>query len=137
MKKISQEDIEKELITITQQLLTETGVPYKRELKMDVSLQRTLGIDSLGRAELFRRVEKTFNVNVPDRLLAEAETLKDIAKFLHEAEPKIKKTSQQQIITAHGQKTNIVPANAESLIDVLLLYAEKFPDKSHIYFQKE
>ena len=34
MKKISQTDIEKDLITLTQQLLVESGEQYKREIKL-------------------------------------------------------------------------------------------------------
>src|SRR5690348_15570578 len=99
---MQKQDVEVELMAIVTEVLTESGAPYRREIKMDASLQRHLGIDSLGRAELFRRVEKTFNVVVPDRLLAEAETLADIASFLATAQPSLIKPARKTVITSHG-----------------------------------
>lgn len=62
MTKNPPRDIEKELIDITDRLLKEAGETQQREIRLDASLQR-LGIDSLGRAELFRRIEKKFECN--------------------------------------------------------------------------
>lgn len=137
MKKLSNQEIEKELLALTSQLLAESGEPQKRQIKMDASLSRHLGIDSLGRAELFQRIEKTFGVSVPDKLLAEAETLDDIAKFLQSASPSISKPTRQEIITSHGEKANVNPSHVKTLLETLLLYGEKAPNKAHIYFQKE
>jgi len=137
MKQISQHDIEKELIEVTNQLLSESGEPYKREITLDASFTRHLGIDSLGRAELFQRIEKSFDITVPDRLLAEADTLRDIATYLHEAGPNIKAPIKARIITSHGERSRVDPSGAMTLLDVLLLYGEKSPDKAHIYFQTE
>ncbi len=136
MKKITKEEIEKELKTITSELLTESGEPY-REIKMGASLQRHLGIDSLGRAELFRRIEKAFDVSVPDRLLAEAETLQDIAVYLQAAGTGIKKTPSHTMVTSHGEKSQVDPSHAKTLLEVLQLYADNSPNKAHIYFQHE
>lgn len=130
-------DIDKELIAVVTQLLRESGQPYQREIKLEMSLQRHLGIDSLARAELFQRIEKQFTVTFPDRLLAEAETLQDIAAFLRTASPTVKKPTQQRIITSHGDRPHLDPSHANTLLDILLMYGEKSPDKAHIYFQNE
>lgn len=137
MTKYSRSEIENELVVLTTQLLAESGQPHKREVRLDDSLQRHLGIDSLGRAELFQRIEKNFDVTVPDRLLAEAENLNDIAEFLHHAAPKVKGSVTQKIVSSHGEKVKVNISDAKSLIDILLLYAQQSPDKSHIYFQHE
>src|SRR5579885_136857 len=137
MKQVSKHDVEKELISITHKLLIDSGEPYRREIKLDASLQRHLGIDSLGRAELFQRIEKSFEVSIPDRLLAEAETLRDIADYLQEAHPGIIIPARHEIVTSHGEKFRVDVSHARTLIDILLLYGEKSPDKAHIYFQHE
>jgi fatty-acyl-CoA synthase len=137
MKKISKAAIDQELIVIASDLLAESGVPYKKEIKMDASLQRHLGIDSLGRAELFQRIEKKFDVSVPDRLLSEAETLNDIATFLESAGPRIKRPTQHEVVVSHGETSHVDPSQAKTLLDVLHLYAERSPDKAHTYFQNE
>lgn len=137
MKKASQQDVESELIAITTKLLAESGEPYRREINMNASLQRHLGIDSLGRAELFQRIEKSFEIRISDRLLAEAETLGDIARYLLEVGPSIVIPTRQEIITSHGERPDVDPSHALTLVDVLLLYGEQSPDKAHIYFQDE
>lgn len=129
-------DAEKEVIAITNQLLAESGVKYKRQLKLNASF-RHLGIDSLGRAELFQRIEKKFHVTVPDRLLMESETLEDIVDYLQEASPEAEKMIHHDVVTSHGERPHLDPQHAKSLIDVLLLYGEQSPDKAHIYFQHE
>jgi fatty-acyl-CoA synthase len=59
----TQIDIEKKLILIVQQLLVDSNAEYtQRKVTLDLSLQRHLGIDSFGRAELFQRIEKTFEI---------------------------------------------------------------------------
>src|SRR5438067_33102 len=132
MKNLSQQDIQKELLAVTTRLLAESGEPYKRDIKLNDSLQH-LGIDSLGRAELFQRIEKTFGVCVPDRLLAEAETLNDIANYLYNAldpalargagaEPSLKpEIIPQKVITSHGEKSNVDPTKANTLLEIVLL----------------
>lgn len=137
MKNMSQQDIEKQLIALTQQLLIESGETHKREIRLDSSLHRHLGVDSLGRAELFRRIEKTFDVNIPDSMLAEADTLADISAFVQTAGPRIKLSERHQIITSHGEHSRVDPMRASTLIDLVLMYGEKSPEKPHIYFQHE
>lgn len=137
MKKTSRHDVEKELIAITARLLDESGEPYRREISLDASLQRHLGIDSLGRAELFQRIEKSFDVRLPDRLLAEAETLADIVAGIMESGPALAQPVKKEIVTSHGERPRVDPASAKTLLDVLFLYGERSPDKAHIYFQNE
>ncbi len=132
-----QKHIDVQLITITQELLAESGEPYRREIKLDSSLQRHLGIDSLGRAELFRRIEKKFDMALPDRLLAEAETLHDLVEYIHAAKPQINYPMPREIITTHGERPHLDLAKINSLQDILQLYGLHTPDKTHIYFQHE
>ncbi len=40
-------------------------------------------------------------------------------------------------MTSHGEKSHVDPSRAKTLIDLLRLYAENSPDKTHIYFQHE
>ncbi len=139
MKKLSREEIQKELIVITSRLLDEAAEPYHREVKLTSSLQRHLGIDSLGRAELFRRIEQSFDISLPDKLLAEVETLDDIAHYLQTADSSSKPSSlaNQTIMTSHGEHARVDPATKHTLQDILLLYGQQAPDKVHIYFQHE
>jgi 1-acyl-sn-glycerol-3-phosphate acyltransferase len=129
-------DVRKTLIEMTQQLLAESGEHYKRDIQLNDSLQRHLGIDSLARAELFQRIEKKMQLTLPDHLLGEAETLEDIANYLDQASPSIKK-SIGPTITSHGDISSVDPLHVKTLIELLLLYGKASPDKPHIYFQHE
>jgi len=94
-------------------------------------------IDSLSRAELFRRIENHYQIMLPDHLLSQVKTLKDIAFYLNT----ISLTPAQTIPL---KKKIILPSNAslnlssiQTLSDIILLYGEKAPSKPHIYFQHE
>ena len=138
MTKLSQADIEKELIAITKQLLIESGDKQKREFKLDSSLQQHLRVDSMIRAELFQRIEQAFSVSLPDRMLAEVETLNDIAVYLYSASPRMKQTvPPHPVIITHEDRAHVDVSSVKTLLDVLFLYGESAPNKSHIYFQNE
>ena len=57
--------IESTLIQLTTRLLKESKQPYSRDINLQISLEQ-LNIDSLARAELFRRIEQHFNIILPD-----------------------------------------------------------------------
>jgi 1-acyl-sn-glycerol-3-phosphate acyltransferase len=137
MTKLSEQEIANQLIIITTELLAESGEQYQREVKMDMSLQRHLGIDSLGRSELFTRIEKMFNVSLPDKLLIQAETLNDIAAQLSVLSPVVDLPIKSHQAIAHHERIQVDTSQAETLIDVLLLFAKQAPDKGHIFFQDE
>lgn len=137
MKKMSKEVINKELVAITKQLLIESGTPFKYEIKLDASLQRHLNIDSLGRAELFERIEKFFDVSVPDSLLASAETLNDVADYLLQATPGVKSIYQPTLHIPPENEVKIDADLAKTLTEVVRLFGELAPNKAHIYFQTE
>lgn len=132
-----QDHIEVEIITLTKEFLTESGERYRREIKIDSSLQRHLGIDSLGRAELFRRIENKFDIRMPEQLLAEAETLQDICDFLQTSRRPGQQAEKRSIISSHGERPHLDLGKANSLQDVLLMYGKHDPEKTHIYFQHE
>jgi acyl carrier protein len=54
---------------------------------LDSDLDRELGLDSLGRAELVLRIDRAFKVRLPDRLLADASTPRDLLQALVAAAP--------------------------------------------------
>jgi fatty-acyl-CoA synthase len=135
--KLSERDIEQQLIAIVQQLLTESDSPHShRKIVLSASLQRSLGIDSLSRAELFQRIEKHFNIQLSDKFIAEAETLKDIADAIYSATPLQKKHPRERG-ERNMDETPIDMSSAKTLIDVLVMYATEAPDRPHIYMLDE
>lgn len=55
---------------------------------LDSNLSKEIGLDSLARVELFARVEKYFNVNLPDSLLIKINKPRDLLEIILQAEIK-------------------------------------------------
>ncbi|OGT56135.1 MAG: hypothetical protein A3F43_02395 [Gammaproteobacteria bacterium RIFCSPHIGHO2_12_FULL_42_10] len=132
-----QKEAEKKLLTIAIQLLTESGTSLARPIELTDSLSRHLGIDSLGRAELFHRVEKQFHITMPDRLLTTVDTLGEIANYIESTKPTASSLNEPLHHASHSMTTTVDPARASTLIEILQLYASLAPEKPHIYFQQE
>ncbi len=123
------------IIAVVQQFLTELDIQRAtHNITLDTHLDRDLSVDSLGRVELIHRIEKQYDVQLPDSVIAEAETLRDIATALRFAKPQeaASHTIHQQL-----EPVRIDPSQAQTLIEVLELYGTKLPDRPHIYLQKE
>ncbi len=137
--------MEKELITLARALLAETTDAHlSRELTLQSSLQYHLGLDSLGRAELFRRIEKQWKVELPDRLLVEAETLGDLLAAIQTARPavlqnenRVGRTEKAERYEKHHSQKIADVSRADSLVEVLMEHAQKTPDRPYIYLQND
>ena len=74
--------LETRLIKAVRDLAIELHPENRRvQVTQSSDLDHDLGFDSLSRAELMLRLEQTFDVKLPENLLVEAETVRD----LHEA----------------------------------------------------
>jgi len=102
---------------------------------LEASLDRDLGIDSLGRVELFLRIERHFEVSLPESLMVEAESLQDIANSLIEAKPSFKKMPHDFVEKL--EQSRIDPHASNTLIDLLYKYALNDPNRPHLYLQNE
>ncbi|MHB1220592.1 MAG: acyl carrier protein [Gammaproteobacteria bacterium] len=59
--------MESQLLTIARDFLRELEAERAvQAISLDASLERDLGIDSLGKVELFHRIEKQFSVRLPE-----------------------------------------------------------------------
>jgi fatty-acyl-CoA synthase len=134
--KLTEKEIQNQLIDITKQLLQESGNEFsQRKLSLTSTLQHQLNIDSLGRAELFQRIAKNFDVHLPDNIIVEAETLQDIAAAVYTATP-IQNKAPRDFLT-RDTSVAIDLSLAKTLIDVLQIYASEAPDLPHIYTQDD
>jgi len=104
------------------------------QVALDSSLERDLGFDSLGRVELLTRLEQVFGVSLPERVLASAETPRDLLQAVLAAAP------------ATAQPANIIrdetpawvqaePADALTLPEVLDWHVRAHPERTHITLQ--
>jgi len=121
------------------------------EVQWESRLDRDLGIDSLGRAELLSRIERAFRVRLPQSALAEAETPRHLLEAVEAAGSDLTARSlgvaQHPIIAAEPGRAPAAPAasgfpvaapaQAATLTAVLDWHARKHPDRPHIVLWDE
>jgi 1-acyl-sn-glycerol-3-phosphate acyltransferase len=131
------EDLTSRLLGLVR-LVTEELHPGRevRRLTLDSSLDKDLGLDSLGRAELLSRLEKAFEVALPESLVASAETPRDLLRAVSSASkaPGVAAAADLEPMTAVLGTDEAVPHGARTLVEVLEWHVERHPDRRHVAF---
>ena len=128
--------VERQVLDVVGALVAELGGPPARTaIKLDDSLDRDLGIGSLERVELLVRLEHVSGVRLPDAVMADAGTPRDLASAILAAEPSRPETVQ----LPHPLSGPGVPASASArtLSEVLAWHAEATPERIHIFLRTE
>ncbi|MGZ5910221.1 MAG: AMP-binding protein [Reyranella sp.] len=99
---------------------------------LDSSLDRDWGFDSLSRAELLLRIERAFGTHLPERLLGEAETLRDLVKALAEAKGRVALPVEPGSRTPAPDAAEPAPPTARTVTEVLDWHAGRHSDRVHI-----
>jgi len=103
------------------------------EIGMYVDLNRDLGFDSLSRVELVLRIERGLDVRLPDQVFSTAETPRDLLLAVFAARSaRYQMPTRVELDQLALGAAEAVPAQAETLIDVLLWRAQQQPDRAHI-----
>ncbi len=128
-----------DLLEILHRLVQELHPEYVRErsVSLDNSLDRDLGLDSLARMELLRRLETHFGVSLPEQVFANAERVGELLVALQNAEQVGPALAPVQTPTALKADVEATPVTARTLIEVLNWQLEQQPDRPHIYFYSE
>lgn len=137
-KTVDLEAIEQQVLQIIRDVVRELGTDRAvRAVALDASLDKDLGLGSLERVELLARLEKTFSVHLPDQLISEVLTPRDLVHAIYkslsgkEVPPLLIRREHQAPLEGVVQ----VPMSASTLQEVLRFYAEKEPLRPHIYLQ--
>lgn len=133
-KKLS--DIEWRLLQITRHFLEEIKAGQaSRALSLEASLDRDLGLGSLERVELSRRIETEFSMQFSVNQLANISSLRDFIPLLKQGSRLV--LSEIKEFSQPLSEFSIDPRNVSTLTDLLAQYAHAEPDRPHIYFQDE
>lgn len=133
----AREDASARLLRVTSLLVQETHPGRQASVTLESQLERDLGLDSLARVELLLRIGREFGAPLPDDALGEAETLRDLLRFLapvpgEEASGHAVPTpAPQPIALPHGAVIP-VPDSAATLNEVLEWHAERSPERTHV-----
>jgi acyl carrier protein len=123
-----------DLLTTIQQLFAEVH-PAKEKipmLRLDSRLDADLGLDSLGRVELISRLEKHFNIVLPEHVFADTESVRDLLRALTIAQQHMKIHVPSEIFEFELEKVEKIPVRARTLIDVLEWHVKHHPRRLHI-----
>jgi 1-acyl-sn-glycerol-3-phosphate acyltransferase len=104
-----------------------------QSLTLDSSLERELGIDSLGRIELLARLERAFGVHLAEEALASAETPRDLLAALLDAHPAVTSEVRQELL-APLAAAEAAPDRTRSLVEVLEWHAQRHARRRHILY---
>ncbi len=128
-------DVERQILDIVGGLVAELGQPAAPPPALDDSLDKDLGISSLERVELLLRIERACGVRLPDSVMAEAATPKDLVAAVLHASPSVAEPAPAPLPpTTPGTPA---PASARTLVEVLRWHAERTPDRTHIHLRRE
>ena len=106
-------------------------------IDLDVSLDRDIGIDSLGRVELIGRIEREFGVSLPEQAFAHAETPRDLLDAIIGADSRSLDLPGAASAAPELEAVTSIPKSAATLPDVLDWYAERHPGRAHIRFYED
>jgi fatty-acyl-CoA synthase len=142
------DDHERLVVDVIRELLAEADPAHaSRRVGLDQSLTRELSIGSLERVELVLRLERTSGVALPETVLADADTPRELAAALARA------STSESAATGAGQPRapahrvalapaatgsgRAAPASTPTLVHALRWHAETWPDRVHIVLREE
>jgi 1-acyl-sn-glycerol-3-phosphate acyltransferase len=112
--------------------------PRRREVRpsLDTPLESDLGLDSLGRVELVQRLERASGAKLPEAVMAEAETPRDLLKALVHAQTGGGASGfvLAEDLTAPLEAGEAAPERTRTLLEVLDWHVQRHPDRRHILF---
>jgi len=122
-----------ELLQVINALVTEVQ-PHRlpKAITLDTSFEKELGLDSLTRVELISRVEKKFKLALPEQIIAETESARDLLRAIQGAAMPRAALHEADIQADELTDVKDTPDDAVTLIDVLNWHVNSHPDRPHI-----
>ena len=122
------------ILQIVKQLAVEMhqGKRNRQTITLDSKLDRDLQLDSLSRVELLQRIERQFQVRLPEKILTTAETPGELLQGVLNA-PGLSPVVQDKSQFSASETLASNPEHAQTLIDVLQWHIKKQPQRTHIY----
>lgn len=129
------------VLELTRELVEEMeaeGAP-SGGIDLDTSFATDLGFDSLTQAELVRRLEDRFDVTLPERVLTDAESPRDLLREVSRATPRKPEGHARAVQRVDLESEEVEGGakdldEAETLLEVLDLHGGAHPDRRHVLF---
>jgi 1-acyl-sn-glycerol-3-phosphate acyltransferase len=146
IREIGRSAIESRVLEVARELLEELGSTHALPaVRGSAHLDRDLGLGSLERVELLARLERTFGASLPERVLAEADTLEDVALALAHAigtaAPPLPAPLREHVVpaepAARGAGPAAAPHQATTWQEVLRYRADADGARPHLILEEE
>jgi len=125
------------LIAVVEQMVRDTGHGRAPHAALDSSLERDLGLDSLARVELVLRVERAFNVSLPERALYTAETPRDLLRLVQGSHGVPRAEPEKHIRSLVQAEPGAAAYEAQTLLDALDWHVARHPDRLQVHLYAE
>lgn len=125
------------VLAVVQKVAQESRPHLQHRAALDSSLEKELGLDSLARVELVLRLEREFGASLPERALADAETPRDLLRFLLSGAGQAPRAADTSVASlAHA--TDVPPPRAaQTLTEALEYHVERQPDRLTVHLYEE
>ncbi|WP_245444537.1 AMP-binding protein [Microvirga sp. KLBC 81] len=134
----SEDVVADQVINIIRQLISEVHSSFgSRAVTLQSSLDRDLALDSLARTELLLRLNRAFEVRLPNKLLGEAETPADLVAAIIRAAPRSETAPKPGGASAPPRPPVTEPVEAGTLIEALASHVRAHPDRIHLYLRQD
>jgi acyl carrier protein len=104
--------------------------PRIEEILLQETLDRDLGIDSLGRTELLLRIEHAFGIRLPRDTISDAQTVGDLLAAVQRATPR-RRLTQMAALAPMALPPVSAAAEARTLTEMLDWHVAHHPDRLH------
>jgi 1-acyl-sn-glycerol-3-phosphate acyltransferase len=146
--------VERRVQAVLGEMLEELGTPAASAVRLrspeqvgGLHLERDLGLGSLERVELLVRLGQAFGTQLPDRAVAEADTVGSLVESLlrHEALPadifsaelaRVRRSRAESAALKHPSAADY-PDQAGTLIEALLWHAREHPERPQVFLRED
>ena len=104
----------------------------RAEITLDSSLDRDLGLDSLSRMELLSRLERRFGAGIPEALMANAETARELLPALLAGDRRTRAAASVRGREARLAAVDAIPTGASTLLEAVDFHAHHHGDSVHV-----
>jgi 1-acyl-sn-glycerol-3-phosphate acyltransferase len=128
--------VEREVLGLVAALVTELGgLRAQTRISLDDSLERDFGLGSLERVELLVRMEHTFGVRLPDAVMAEAASPRDLVAALLAGEmAQAERVPERALPVLPGAAA---PVSTATLTEALRWHAERNPERINVFLRED
>jgi 1-acyl-sn-glycerol-3-phosphate acyltransferase len=132
------DDANAAVLQIIRDLVTELhpNLVDPRLVQLDSDLDRDLALDSLSRAELLMRLDRAFKVQLPERLIGEANSPNDLVRAILSALPAIGEMPRSARGETPKLETLEEPIESKTLIDTIIAHARRHGEREHVLLWK-